>query len=182
MKFRNSPQQFGLIAALLHWSIVAGVIAQYLLAEAAEDEKNAVGSAFDAMSLHRSIGLTILALAILRLLWRVFDTRPAWPATMKPLARTLAKATHAAFYLLLLAVPLSGWAVSSAEGDAVAFFGLFTVPPLPFGEDLEHTLEEAHEILFNVLAALALLHVLAALKHQFVDRDGVLRSMLPGGS
>lgn len=179
MKFRNSSERFGLIAGLFHWTIVLGVIAQYFLAEAAEDVKEQPGM-LDAFGLHRSIGITILALAIARLVWRLIDSPPQWPTTMRPMERTLAKVMHASFYLLLFAVPLSGWAVSSAEGDASSFFGLFTLPALPLGEALEHTLEEVHEVLFNVLAALALLHVIAALKHRLIDHDGVLRSMLPG--
>jgi cytochrome b561 len=99
---------------------------------------------------------------------------------MRPFERRFAKLIHVAFYALLFAVPLSGWALSSAEGDRMSFFGLFTMPPLPVGEAMEHTVEEVHEILFNVLAALGLLHLLAALKHQFVDHDGTLARMLPG--
>ena len=181
MKLRNSPHRFGLVANLLHWVIVAGIITQYFLAEAAEDN-DASASALTGMGLHRSIGFTILVLAVARLAWRMFDAPPAWPNTMKPLARTLASTTHIAFYVLLFALPLSGWAVSSAEGDPLSMFGLFSFPPLTFGEAMEDTFEEVHEILFNVLIALGLLHILAALKHQFIDRDGVLRRMLPGSS
>jgi cytochrome b561 len=179
MQWRNSSERFGLLAGLLHWSIVLGVIAQYFLAEAGEDSKAQPG-ALDAMSLHRSIGFTILALAIVRLIWRLIDAPPRWPDSMRPFERRFAKLIHVAFYALLFAVPLSGWALASAEGDRMSFFGLFTMPPLPVGEAMEHTVEEVHEILFNVLAALGLLHLLAALKHQFVDHDGTLARMLPG--
>ena len=179
MQWRNSSERFGLIAGLLHWSIVIGVIAQYFLAEAAE-ESQAQAGAFAPMSLHRSIGLTILTLAVLRLVWRLIDASPEWPASMKPFERRLARVTHIGFYALLLAVPLSGWALSSAEGDPLTFFDWFSLPVLPVAESLDHTLEEVHEILFNILAALGLVHVLAALKHQFIDHDGLLRRMLPG--
>ena len=178
MQWRNSSERFGLVAGLFHWSIVIGVIAQYFLAEAAEGSQAQAG-AFGAMSLHRSIGITILTLAVLRLVWRLIDASPEWPAAMRPHERWLARVTHASFYALLLAVPLSGWALSSAEGDPLSFLGWFSIPALPVGESLEHTLEEVHELLFNILAALGLLHVIAALKHQFIDHDGVLRRMLP---
>ena len=179
MNLRNSQQRFGAIAASLHWVIVAGLIAQYFLAEAGEDSEEVAG-AFTAMSVHQSIGWTILALAIVRVLWRFADPRPQWPATMKPSAITIARIVHIVFYALLFAIPLSGWALSSAEGESLRFFNLFTMPALPAGADMEETLEEVHEVLFNVLLGLAVLHILAALKHQFIDRDGVLRSMLPG--
>lgn len=179
MQLRNSANRFGAIAGMLHWTIVAGVIAQYFLAEAAEESKTQTGI-LDATSLHRSIGFTILFLAIVRLVWRFIDPPPRWPPAMGSTARLIAKATHALFYALLVAVPLTGWAVTSAEGDPLSVFGLFAMPSLPVGEALEHTLEEAHEVLFNILAALALVHVVAALKHQFVDRDGLMGRMLPG--
>jgi len=180
MGWRNSEHRFGAIAAFFHWVIVAGLIAQYFLAEAGEDSEERVGGLLDAMVLHRSIGWTILILAVLRLAWRCLDPHPKWPASMKSYEVILAKVAHTAFYVLLFALPLSGWALSSAEGESLSFFNLFAVPVLPAGAAMEETLEEVHEVMFNVLLALAALHLLAALKHQFMDRDGVLRSMLPG--
>jgi cytochrome b561 len=174
MQWRNAVDRFGIVAQSLHWVIVAGLVASYFLAEAAED--NETGS---AMGLHRSIGIAILALAILRLLWRLVDRRPAWPTVMPGYQRIIARATHAIFYVLLFALPITGWMISSVEGDPVPFFGLFELPPIPSGAD-EHWLEDLHEMLFNVLLGFAVLHVIGALKHHFWDRDGVLRSMLPG--
>ena len=96
--------------------------------------------------------------------------------------RRLARATHFLFYALLLALPLSGWLLTCVEGDAVRFLGLVDVPALtvPGGEASEDFLEETHELLGNVLLVLAGVHVLAGLKHHFIDRDEVLRRMLPG--
>lgn len=182
MQWRNSEQHFGAIAGALHWVIVAGLIAQYFLAEAGEESDEGVTTAFDPMSLHQSIGWTILLLAVFRLAWRVVDGHPRWPETMKPYELVIAKLAHVAFYVLLFALPLSGWALSSAEGEPLRFFSLFAMPALPAQEAMKHTLEEVHEILFNVLLALAILHVIAALKHQFIDRDRVLKRMLPGRS
>ena len=180
MQWRNSDRHFGALAAAFHWIIAAGLIGQYFLAEAAEESEKGPTTGFDAMSLHRSIGWAILFLAILRLAWRLIDGHPRWPASMKPYELVIAKLAHAAFYVLLFALPLSGWALSSAEGEPLRFFSLFSMPALPAQASMEHTLEEVHELLFNLLLALAVLHILAALKHQFIDRDGVLRSMLPG--
>jgi cytochrome b561 len=170
MQWRNTLSRYGLVASLLHWSVVAGVIAEYFLAEAGEDAEGPMG-------LHVSIGLAIFVLAVLRLAWRLLDVHPAWPATMKPRQVAIARIVHGAFYALLLALPISGWLLASAEGESASFFGLFTLPAAP-GAD-EELLEETHEMLFNILVALAVLHVAAALKHHFIDRDSVLKGMTP---
>jgi cytochrome b561 len=174
MQWRNNEQTYGIVAQALHWLIVIGLIASYFLAEAAEDDE-----AGGLMGLHRSVGITILVLAALRILWRMTDRRPLWPATMAGYQRQIARATHWIFYALLFALPITGWMLSSTEGDPVRYFGLFELPPLasPAGEE---TLEELHETLFNLLLALAVLHIAGAVKHHFWDRDNVLRSMLPG--
>jgi cytochrome b561 len=174
MQWRNTAQKYGIVGQALHWVVVLGIIASYFIAEAAEDEE-----AGGLMGLHRSVGITILALAALRLLWRLADRTPPWPAGMAAHERVIARVVHALFYALLFALPLTGWMISSAEGDPVRWFGLVELPTLSVGAS-EDTLEELHEVLFNVLFALAVLHALAALKHHFWDRDPVLRSMLPG--
>jgi cytochrome b561 len=174
MQWRNETHKYGAVSQVLHWLIVLGLIASYFVAEAAEDDQ--VGG---LMGLHRSIGITILALAVLRLLWRLYDRTPPWPATMAGYERVIARATHWTFYALLFALPVTGWLLSSAEGDAVRYFDLFDLPALSTGVD-EDTFEELHEALFNVLLAFAALHVVGALKHHFWDHDRVLRSMLPG--
>lgn len=175
MKWRNSAERYGLVGQALHWLVVLGLIAAWLIAEAAEGE-----DAGNPMGLHRSVGITILGLAILRVLWRLLDRRPSWPAGMAAYERAIARATHVAFYALLFALPLTGWLITSAEGEPVVFFGLVVLPPLSIGAD-EHALEDLHETLFNVLVVFAVLHTVGALKHHFWDRDRVLRSMLPRG-
>ena len=180
MQWRNTSSQYGSVATSLHWIIVAAIIAQYFLAEAAEEQGDGLPSVFSAAGIHTSLGIAVLALAVLRILWRVVETPPATPVTMKRYEIVLARIVHIAFYALLFAIPLSGWALATAEHQPLSFFGLFEVPQLLAGGALgEEQLEEVHEILFNVLFGLALLHVAAALKHHFFDHDGVLRSMLP---
>jgi cytochrome b561 len=122
--------------------------------------------------------VTLLALAAARLAWRLFDRTPRWPVTMRPWERTGAAFVHFLFYLLLFALPVTGWLLTGAEGDAVTWFGLFELPALPAGLG-EDTLEDVHEFLFDALLALAALHAAAALKHHFWDRDRVLTGMLP---
>ncbi len=170
---RNTATRYGYAGQLLHWLVVAGIIASYFTAEGSESDNDAL------MALHRSLGVTILALAVLRVAWRLLDRSPDFPAAMARWQRTAARGAHAILYALLFALPLTGWLLSSVEGDPVVLFGWLTLPPLPSGAD-EDLLEEVHEALFNVLLAVAVLHAAAALKHHFWDRDGVLRSMLPG--
>lgn len=172
MRVRNSAERFGAIAQALHWIVVLGIISSWIVAEAAEGDERG-----DLMALHRSIGVTIFALAALRVVWRLVDQRPDWPSAMAGWERRLARFTHVLLYALLFAIPLTGWLLSSAEGDPVTWFGLFELPPVTAGAD--DALEDLHEVLFNVLVAAAAVHALAALKHHFINDDGVLRSMLP---
>jgi cytochrome b561 len=176
MHFGNTDSRYGYVATTLHWVIVAGIVAQYFLAEAAEDHESA--EVFSATGLHASIGIAILALAVVRVLWRLVELPPELPQTMKRHERILARITHTAFYVLLFGLPITGWALAGADQQAVSFFGLFEVPQLRVNLT-EDQLEEVHEALFNVLLGLAVLHIAAALKHHFFDRDNVLRSMLP---
>lgn len=178
MHLRNTATRYGFVAASLHWVIVAGIIAQYLLAEAFED-----GPREDsAMGVHNALGMTLLALALVRVVWRLLERPPAPPPTMKRYEILVARSVHALFYVLLFAIPISGWALATVDGNAISFFGLFDIPQLSIaGAPGEDRLEDIHELLFNVLVGIALLHVIAALKHHFFDRDDVLRSMFPGG-
>jgi cytochrome b561 len=130
---------------------------------------------------HKSIGLTIFALAVLRLLWRWYSPPPPFPAAMPRWQVNAARFTHYAFYALLFLLPISGLVMSAASNYPVSYFGLFTIPNVVApDETLKHIMKERHEMLFDILVAVAVVHVVAALKHHFVDRDDVLRRMLPG--
>jgi cytochrome b561 len=168
MNLLNTRSQYGLVSRALHWIIVLGVLAQWLLAEADEDSGPSDGSAFDALTLHQSIGLLILLFAIVRLAWRSLNPAPAWPADMKSYEVVLARAVHSAFYVLLFAIPIAGWALASVEDEPLRFFGWFDVPRIVLAS--EETLEEVHEALFNVLVALAVAHVIGAAKHWLVGK------------
>ncbi len=142
---------------------------------------------FDLYQLHKSFGLTILSLTLVRLGWRLSHRPPALPAIMPSWQKLIARATHWVFYALLLITPLVGWAmVSSSPTDIpTKWFGFVGIPHMPFFGGVadragaEEILKEVHEYLaFGILYLLAL-HVGAALKHQFFNRDGVLQSMAP---
>ncbi len=129
---------------------------------------------------HKWFGLTVLLLAVLRLGWRVGHRPPPLPDSIPRWQQGIAGALHALLYLLIFAIPLSGWALSSAAGVQVVWWGVLPLPELlPKDAALAHALREVHESLNFLMAALVAMHVGAALKHQFVDRDGVLQRMLP---
>lgn len=182
MRWRNTARRYGGVTVWLHWIIVAGIIAQYFLAEAGEEHEGATAGAIDPMNLHSSLGITLLALALLRLVWRLIEQPPVRAVTAKPYEVLLMRSVHAAFYVLLFAIPLSGWILTSVEGEAFRFFGTFPFPALPTGASgaSKEFLEEVHEVLFNILVALAVLHVAAALKHRFIDHTNSPGGMLPG--
>lgn len=167
-------ERYGVTAQLLHWATLALVVAQPLLAELAEE----AGRGGEAYAAHRSVGITLLALTLLRIAWRSVRPPPA-PPPMPRWQRLAAVWTHWGMYLLLLAIPVSGWLMSSTSGDGVAWLGLDLPALAARDEDAAEALEDVHETLFQLLLALVALHVAAAMKHQFVDRDGLIGRMLP---
>ncbi|MBN9479808.1 MAG: YceI family protein [Bordetella sp.] len=193
------PSRYSAVAIALHWLIAVAILSMipmgWWMSEAIV-EPDSQALAYRVFQIHKSIGFLILALTALRIAWRLTHPVPALPGAMKGWERFAARATHAAFYALMLALPLTGWAYVST-GWAVAtdaplavatsWFGLFPIPHLPF---IEHASEAArratawmamgaHSKLAWGAIVLVALHVGAALKHQFVDRDGVLSHMIP---
>jgi cytochrome b561 len=131
---------------------------------------------------HKSVGMTILGLAIIRLLWRLGNRTPALPPGMRAWERILARSSHVGLYLCIFALPLTGWLMSSAKNYAVSWFGWFQFPDLVAPDPgLFDVMHVTHEIVFNCLAGLAILHLLGAAKHHFFNRDDVLTRMLPFG-
>lgn len=150
--------------------------------------------AITGFQLHKSLGLTVLVLSLLRLVWRLTHRPPALPDTMPDWEQWAARGAHATFYLLMIGLPLSGWLLVSTQWDGgkplnvpTLWFGLLEVPHLfalnetanEFRAAFAHNVEETHEWLAKGTAALLVLHVAAALKHHFINRDPVLTSMAP---
>ncbi len=172
-------QRYGAVAQSLHWIIAALVVTQFVLGWTAAGLPLGLHK-LTVLARHKSAGMTVLMLAILRLGWRFKYMPPPLPGGMSRIEQRLARATHAAFYVLLFALPVSGWLMSSAKKYSVSWFGLFTWPDLigksEFAFDLLRT---THHGLGLVLFAIAVLHILAAFKHHFWDKDDVLLRMLP---
>jgi len=178
MTFRNTNRAWGSLTKALHWIIVLLIINQWLIAERADDLKGL--EKLQALAWHKSFGITILMLAVIRLVWRLLNPVPDLTAETRPWERVLAKVSHVLLYALIFALPLTGWMMSSARNFPVSWFKLFQLPDLVAPSDaLFHRMHDLHHLLFNVLVGVAVLHVAGALKHHFIDRNDVLKRMLP---
>jgi cytochrome b561 len=179
MPNKSSATRYSAVAQVFHWIIAALIVTQFVLAWLADDLPLGVHK-LALLARHKSFGMTVLMLAILRLLWRLKNPPPTLPPGMTPIERLLARVTHIGFYVLLFAMPLTGWTMSSAKNYSVSWFGLFTWPNLiGKNEAAFDFLRSTHEILSDVLFAFAVLHILGALKHHFWNKDDALLRMLP---
>jgi cytochrome b561 len=130
---------------------------------------------------HKWLGITVFLLAATRLAWRAAHPAPPLPAIMPAWQIRASRAAHTMLYVLMLAIPVSGWIYSSATGVSVVYLGLVPLPDLvPKDRDAAKTLLSLHQLLNSLLAFVVSIHIAAALKHHFVDRDDVLVRMLPG--
>ncbi len=131
-------------------------------------------------SWHKWAGVSLFLLAVIRLGWRITHTPPAMPVQMPQLQRKAAVGFHFILYLLMFIIPLSGWLMSSAKGYQTVWFGVLPLPDLiPKNKEVGDILQQLHEALNIVLIGIVVIHVVAALKHHFVDKDDVLKQMLP---
>jgi cytochrome b561 len=179
MSLKTTAEVWGSAAKFLHWTIAIMVIMMMVGGNVMKDLPNNPDKMW-VYSIHKSMGLTILALMLLRLLWRAFDPRPADPPGLGSAARFTSRAVHMMFYVLLIAMPISGWLYNSASNFPLKWFGFFSVPALSGPDkDLKHFALETHETLFWIILVVLALHAAAALKHHLIDRDSVLRRMLP---
>jgi cytochrome b561 len=172
-------QRYTAVAQAFHWVIASLIVAQFALAWAAEDLPLSVRK-LALFARHKSIGMTVLMLVVLRLLWRRRNPPPELPAAMTRLERALARATHTLFYVLLFVMPITGWLMSSAKNYSVSWFGIFTWPNLIAPNDAAFkVLRVTHDYLSDALFAVTTLHIVAAFKHHFWNKDDVLTRMLP---
>lgn len=190
--------QYTRVAMILHWLMAVLILALIpmglWMSEAVKDPAQQE-TAYRLFQVHKAIGLSVLLLTLVRLAWRVFHRPPSYPSHMRQWERLLSRAVQAAFYALMILIPLTGWIYVSTDwavgfdkamSVATSWFGLIPVPHLPLPSDVSARRDIAfqamgtHETLAWLMVALIVMHVLAALKHQFFDRDGVLGHMVPG--
>ena len=177
--------RYNRVAILLHWLIWLSIIALLVLGLVMEDLPKSI--LYTGYMVHKSLGLSVLVLTLIRIVWRLTHKVPSMPDSMKPWEKFAAHAVHFGLYVLMLGLPLSGWAMvsSSSKGYPTNFFNLFEWPHIPFLVDIankseiNHTIRETHETLAWIAIALIILHAGAALKHHFINRDSVLVRMLP---
>jgi len=171
--------RYSTVSLILHWLIAVLVVTQIGLIWAHEATDGPISREF--VNLHKSVGLSILVLTLVRLGWRIANPAIPLPLEMPRWQKLLARTNHVLFYVLLLAMPLVGWAASSAAGRDIVWFGLFNWPLLPIGggREMAGDLMDVHETAAKLLIFLVVLHIVGALKHQFIDRDNVLHRMIP---
>lgn len=182
-----APTRYDAVAMTLHWVIAFAILGTFAGGLVMTNLAAGDPYRFTIYQLHKSFGLTILVLSLARLGWRLTHVAPALPEGTPAWQGVLARATHVLFYALIVIVPLSGWALVSSATRAVPtfWFGLFEVPHLPglqgFADQraVFTQVRDAHEILALAMIGLLVLHVAAALKHHYIDRDDVLARMLP---
>ncbi|MDE2595945.1 MAG: cytochrome b [Sphingomonadales bacterium] len=179
----QSTARYSLGAMALHWIIALLIALNYTSAWVAEDMPEP--AKLQVMANHKAFGLTVLALSVVRLLWRFTHRPPPLAESLKAWEVALARVVHGLIYTLTIAIPLAGWALHSAAtgGKGLTWFKLFAIPGLPLAQDKASAgiFHEMHEVFATLMLALLALHVIAALKHQFLDRDGSMRRMVPWG-
>lgn len=169
------------LARTLHWLLALGIVGNFALGLYMSDLPFSPAR-LQYFSWHKWAGVGVLAFSAMRLLTRLMSPPPALPqaieVAMPGWQKRAHHATHQALYALFFAVPLTGWAYSSAAGFPIVLFGLLPLPDfVPVSEALADVLKETHELTAFAMAALVLLHVAGALKHQVIDRDGLLSRM-----
>jgi cytochrome b561/polyisoprenoid-binding protein YceI len=171
---KNDADRYTGVAKILHWGVAGAIVLQYVLANLADGSE----SKFRELVLlanHKSVGITILVLALARIGWRFLKPPPA-PVPMPGWQRIASAVSHSALYALIILMPLSGWLMSSASNIPVSWFNLFQLPDVigPH-EGLAELFEETHEAMASILFVIAAIHIGAALKHAVIDRDDALR-------
>ena len=181
MPLKNTQDQWGSVSKALHWLVVVLILAMAWLGLTMGDLPNGADK-IATYALHKSIGITILVLVLLRLCWRLYAGAPqAVPGTPRWQER-IASSAHWALYALLLAMPLSGWVLNSSSGFPLQWFGLVNLPAIAGkSHDLHELAEEIHELLFWIMVTLVVAHAAAAFYHHLFQRDATLARILPRG-
>jgi cytochrome b561 len=177
MKLTNTTHRFGWLSMLLHWVMAIAIIGLFGLGIYMMDLGYYDPWYQTAPNIHRSVGILVALALLLRWVWRLSNIHPLVEG--KPWEQIVARTVHRAFYMLMFAVLLSGYLISTADGREIAVFDWFEVPATLHGyANQEDIAGKFHKYLAYGLMGLVVLHTLAALKHHFIDRDATLRRML----
>ena len=179
MTSTTAPIRYAPPAIALHWLMACLIVAAYFMGLSIDDIPVGPDRIF-VVTWHKWIGVTVALLWFARVAVRAAYPIPALPASSPAWQNTAANLTHIALYALMIAIPVSGWLMSSAKGYTTTFFGFFDLPNLlEKDKALGHTLKEVHELCANTLMILVVAHIGAALKHQLIDKDNLLDRMRP---
>lgn len=178
MSLKNTTTSYGSVSRILHWLlfllIIGMLIVGFLMGSLAKPFR------FEVYTVHKSIGLCVLALMLFRIFWMSINPKPKLPLTTPRWQAIGAHTVQGLLYFILMAMPLSGWIMSTASDHIPSFFGWFKVPMpfIPLDKPLADTASSLHEIFAWTLIVLLLLHIGAALKHHYINKDDVLKRML----
>jgi len=179
MLIQDTKAGYGVVTRATHWVMALAIFGMFALGLWMTDLTYYSPYYTIAPHVHRSVGILLLVLLVFRFGWRLANTRPD-DSDLSPFERVAAHVVHWGFYALLLALMVSGYFISTADGRPIQVFDWFSVPAVVDWKGLEEPAGEVHEILANVTIAVAVLHSAAALKHHFYDRSRVLKRMLSG--
>ena len=172
-------QRYTGVAKTLHWLIGLMILISLGVGLYMVDLKLSP-TKLQLYSWHKWAGVTIFALVLIRCVWRLTHTPPPLPIHLPRWQRLVAEGTHYALYALMIAIPLTGWLMSSAKGFQTVYFGVLPIPDmLTKNKELGDTLNLVHRYLNYSMIAIIAAHIGAALKHHFIDKDDILRRMLP---
>ena len=174
-----SLQRYTGVAIALHWLIAVAILGTFLLGQYMTNLQLSPAK-LKLYSYHKWIGVTIFLLVLFRIAWRLAHRPPLPPASMPAWQHSAASIAHFFLYALTLAIPVSGWLMSSASGFQVVYLGVIPIPDLlAKSKGAAQQLKQLHEALNWLMVLVVAMHIAAALKHHLMDRDDVLRRMLP---
>ena len=179
MLIRDTAAGYGLLTRVTHWVMAVGIIAMFVLGLWMVTLTYYSPYYNAAPHIHRSVGILLLILVVLRFVWRLVNPRPD-DSELAPWERTASRVVHWGFYPLLLALMVSGYLISTADGRPIEVFDWFSVPSLLQMKGLEDSAGKVHEILSYLTIAVVALHAAASLKHHFIDRNRILVRMWSG--
>ncbi|MFT5720725.1 MAG: cytochrome b561 [Motiliproteus sp.] len=179
MAISNTPSSFGWLTRLLHWLVALHILGLIALGWYMVDLSYYDPNYHDSLHYHKAFGMLALTLAACKVLWFCFNIQPAPAASIPSWQEGASKAVHLLLLALMLIIPVSGYFISTSAGDGIDMLGLIEIPALIAVSDSWRDFAiSTHEFLAYSLLALTGLHAAAALKHQFIDRDGTLKRML----
>lgn len=168
-------REYNALSKFFHWSIAIMIILNYIggLTQKIFD--------YQFINIHKQVGLTILVLVILRILWNIISNYPKNAEELSLFTKIFSKIGHLFLYILMILIPFFGIILVQSKGNNLIFWGLLPIPQLievkPY--EIRHVIKECHEYFAHVIIILASLHSLFALKHHYINQDGILRRMLP---